>query len=157
MRSMCCLVVDLWDRSVLYEVDWINCARGMVDLISVIILLRSWNDIPLPVGFRHRGRPWHVNPEAVIEDRRVWSNRIESNRLSPCRSALDVIASFTTPVDIVSMHNLFLQEVVNGMVHVHVMYVCNPYVICESRFMSAGWSLGAVILLYNDLRVGFSM
>ncbi len=41
----------------------------------------------------------------------------------------------------------------NGMVHVHVMYVCNPYVICESRFLSAGWSLGAVILLYNDLRV----
>ena len=76
---------------------------------------------------------------------------------SPCRSALDVVASFTTPVDIVSMHNLFLQEVVNGMVHVHVMYVCNPYVICESRFLSAGWSLGAVILLYNDLRVGFSM
>ena len=55
------------------------------------------------------------------------------------------------------MHNLFLQEVVNGMVHVHVMYVCNPYVICESRFLLAGWSLGAVILLYNDLRVGFSM
>lgn len=55
------------------------------------------------------------------------------------------------------MHNLILQEVVNGMVHVHVMYVCNPYVICESRFMSAGWSLGAVFLLYNDLRVGFSM
>ena len=55
------------------------------------------------------------------------------------------------------MHNLFLQEVVNGMVHVHVMYVCNPYVICESRFLSAGWILGAVILLYNDLRVGFSM
>ena len=78
-------------------------------------------------------------------------------RSPPCRSALDVVASFTTPVDIVSMHNLFLQEVVNGMVHVHVMYVCNPYVICESRFMSAGWSLGAVILLYNDLRVGFSM
>ena len=76
---------------------------------------------------------------------------------SPCRSALDVVASFTTPVDIVYMHNLFLQEVVNGMVHVHVMYVCNPYVICESRFLSAGWSLGAVILLYNDLRVGFSM
>ena len=76
---------------------------------------------------------------------------------SPCRSALDVVASFTTPVDIVSMHNLFLQEVVNGMVHVHVMYVCNPYVICESRFLSAGWSLGAVILLYNDLRVGFSL
>ena len=76
---------------------------------------------------------------------------------SPCRSALDVVASFTTLVDIVSMHNLFLQEVVNGMVHVHVMYVCNPYVICESRFLSAGWSLGAVILLYNDLRVGFSM
>ena len=70
---------------------------------------------------------------------------------------VDVVASFTMPVDIVSMHNLFLQEVVNGMVHVHVMYVCNPYVICESRFMSAGWSLGAVILLYNDLRVGFSM
>ena len=76
---------------------------------------------------------------------------------SPCRSALDVVASFTTPVDIVSMHNLFLQEVVNGMVHVHVMYVCNPYVICESWFLSAGWSLGAVILLYNNLRVGFSM
>ena len=76
---------------------------------------------------------------------------------SPCRSALDVVVSFTTPVDIVSMHNLFLQEVVNGMVHVHVMYVCNPYVICESWFLSAGWSLGAVILLYNDLRVIFSM
>src|SRR3954470_5097382 len=76
---------------------------------------------------------------------------------SPCRSALDVVASFTTPVDIVSMHNLFLQEVVNGKVHVHVMYVCNPYVICESRFLSARWSLGAVILLYNGLRVGFSM
>ena len=72
---------------------------------------------------------------------------------SPCHSALDVVASFTTPVNIVSMHNLFLQEVVNGMVHVHVMYVCNPYVICESRFLSAGWSLGAVILLYNNPRV----
>ena len=75
----------------------------------------------------------------------------------PCPSALDVFAIFTTSVDIVYMHNLFLQEVMNVMVHVHVMYVCNPYVICESRFMSAGWSLGAVILLYNDLRVGFSM
>lgn len=83
--------------------------------------------------------------------------RIAGPPASPCHSALDVVASFTTPVDIVSMHNLFLQEVVNGMVHVHVMYVCNPYVICESRFLSAGWSLGAVILLYNDLRVGFSM
>ena len=53
---------------------------------------------------------------------------------NPCRSALDVVASFTTLAEIVSMHNLFLQEVVNGMVHVHVMYVCNPYVICESQF-----------------------
>ncbi len=43
---------------------------------------------------------------------------------SPCRSALDVVASFTTPVDIVSMHNLFLQDdVVNGMAYVHVMCV----------------------------------
>src|SRR3954468_18619574 len=75
----------------------------------------------------------------------------------PCRSALDVVASFTMPVDIVSMDNLFLQEFVNGMVHVHVMYVCNPYVICESRLLSSGWSPGAVILLYNDLRVGFSL
>ena len=51
------LVVDLCDRSVLYIVDWINCTRGeMDDLISVIILLRSWNDIPLPVGVRHQGR-----------------------------------------------------------------------------------------------------
>src|SRR3954466_6324532 len=83
--------------------------------------------------------------------------RLAGPSASPCRSALDVVASFTTPVYIVSMHNLFLQEVVNGMVHVHVMYVCNPYVICESWFLSAGWSLGAVILLYNDLRVGFSM
>ena len=53
---------------------------------------------------------------------------------SPCRSALGVVVSFTAPVDIVSMHNLFLKEVVNSMVHVHVMYVRNPYVICESRF-----------------------
>ena len=42
---------------------------------------------------------------------------------SPSRSALDVVASFTTPVDIVSMHNLFLQDVVNGMAYVHVMCV----------------------------------
>ena len=43
---------------------------------------------------------------------------------SPYRSALDVVASFTTPVDIVSMHNLFLQDdVVNGMAYVHVMCV----------------------------------
>ena len=42
---------------------------------------------------------------------------------SPCRSALVVVASFTTPVDIVSMHNLFLQDVVNGMAYVHVMCV----------------------------------
>ena len=70
------LVVGLWDRSVLYEIDWINCTRGwMDDLVSVIILLRSWNNIPLPVGFRHRGRQWHINPDAVIEDQRVWSNR----------------------------------------------------------------------------------
>ena len=41
----------------------------------------------------------------------------------PCRSALDVVASFTTPVDIVFMHNLFLQDVVNGMAYVHVMCV----------------------------------
>ena len=42
---------------------------------------------------------------------------------SPCRSALDVVASFTTPVEKVSMHNLFLQDVVNGMAYVHVMCV----------------------------------
>ena len=42
---------------------------------------------------------------------------------SPCRCALDVIVSFTMPVDIVSMHNLFLQDVVNGMAYVHVMCV----------------------------------
>ena len=42
---------------------------------------------------------------------------------SPCRSALDVDVSFTTSVDIVSMHNLFLQDVVNGMAYVHVMCV----------------------------------
>jgi len=41
----------------------------------------------------------------------------------PCRSALDVVARFTTPVDIVSLHNLFLQDVVNGMAYVHVMCV----------------------------------
>ena len=40
-----------------------------------------------------------------------------------CRSALDVVARFTTLVDIVSMHNLFLQDVVNGMAYVHVMCV----------------------------------
>ena len=42
---------------------------------------------------------------------------------SSSRSALDVIASFTAPVDIVSLHNLFLQDVVNGMAYVHVMCV----------------------------------
>ena len=43
---------------------------------------------------------------------------------SPCRSALDVVASFTTPVDIEYMHNLFLQDdVVNGMAYVHMMCV----------------------------------
>src|SRR3954464_11969743 len=94
--------------------------------------------------------------KSLIESEQ-WSESMSGPPASPCHSALDVVASFTTPVDIVSMHSLFLQEVVNGMVHVHVMYVCNPYVICESRFLSAGWSLGAVILLYNDLRVGFSM
>ena len=67
---------------------------------------------------------------------------------SPCRSALYVVASFTTPVDIVSMVNLFLQEVVNGVAYVHDMRI---------MFLSAGWSLGAVILLYTDLCVGFSM
>ena len=41
-----------------------------------------------------------------------------SETLSPCRSTLDVVASFTTPVEIVSMHNLFLQDVVNGMAYV---------------------------------------
>ena len=65
--------------------------------------------------------------------RSTFSEKSSGPPASPCRSALDVVASFTTPVDIVSMHNLFLQEVVNGMVHVHVMYVCNPYVICESQ------------------------
>ena len=97
------------------------------------------------------------HPRGALPLRSPPAIRLAGPPASPCRSALDVVASFTTPVDIVSMHNLFLQEVVNGMVHVHVMYVCNPYVICESRFLSAGWSLGAVILLYNDLRVGFSM
>ena len=42
---------------------------------------------------------------------------------SPYCGSLDVVASFTTPVDIVSMHNLFLQDVVNGMAYVHVMCV----------------------------------
>ena len=128
----------------------------MDDLVSVIILLRSWNNIPLLVGFLHRGKPWHINPVAVIEDQRVWSNRntdriwvklfypmkksmigmlplrsSPANQLagppSPCRSALDVVASFTTPVDIVSMHNLFLQDVVNGMAYVHVMCVIRTW------------------------------
>ena len=78
----------------------------------------------------------------MINDQSVWSNR-NTDRIgvkllypmkksmigmqigppSPCRSALDVVASFTTPVDIVSMHNLFLQDVVNGMAYVHVMCV----------------------------------
>ena len=37
--------------------------------------------------------------------------RLAGPPASPCRSALDDVASFTTPVDIVSMHNLFLQDV----------------------------------------------
>ena len=67
----------------------------------------------------------------MIEDQRVWSNwNTDQNWVKlfypmkkSCRSALDVVASFTTPVDIVSMHNLFLQDVVNGMAYVHVMCV----------------------------------
>ena len=47
----------------------------------------------------------------------------EAGPPSSCRSALDVVASFTAPVDIVSLHNLFLQDVVNVMAYVHVMCV----------------------------------
>ena len=57
-------------------------------------------------------------------------------------------------VAIVSMHNLFLQEVVNGMVHIHVMYVCNPFVICVSRVCQPAGAKVMSMLLYNNLRVG---
>ena len=43
--------------------------------------------------------------------------------VSPSRSVLDVVARFTAPVDFVSMLNLVLQDVVNGMAYVHVMCV----------------------------------
>ena len=116
------LVVGLWDRSICTRLIGSIVLGEMDDLFSVIILLRSWNDIPLPAGFRHQGRPWHVNPVAVIEDQRVWSNRntdwiwiklfypMKKSMIgppSPCRSALDVVASFTTPVDIVSSITCF--------------------------------------------------
>ena len=45
---------------------------------------------------------------------------------SPCRSALDVVASIHTAGRMrfyIYMHNLFLQDVVNGMAYVHVMCV----------------------------------
>ena len=47
--------------------------------------------------------------------------RLAGPLASPCRSVLDIVASFATPVDIVSMHNLFLQDVVNGMAYVYAM------------------------------------
>src|SRR3954465_9808091 len=97
------------------------------------------------------------HPRGALPLRSPPAIRLAGPPASPCRSALNVVASFTAPVDIVSMHNLFLQEFVYGVVHVHVMYVCNPYVIGESRFLSAGWSIGAVFLLYNELRGGSSM
>ena len=44
-------------------------------LLSVIVILRLSNDLPLPVGFRHRGRQWHINPVESREDQYDWSNR----------------------------------------------------------------------------------
>ena len=66
-----------------------------------------------------------LSDEEILDRNADWICVFQNRRAlpSPCRSALDVVASFTTPVDTVSMHNLFLQDVVNGMAYVHVMCV----------------------------------
>ena len=44
-------------------------------LLSVIVILRLSNDLPLPVSFHHRGRQWHINLVESREDQYDWSNR----------------------------------------------------------------------------------
>ena len=67
---------------------YVICRWGKADVIGGLLYIswsviwfpwscckRSSNDIPLPVGFRHRGRLWHINPMASREDQWDWSNR----------------------------------------------------------------------------------
>ena len=59
--------------------DVIVCIAVVQDwsmiLLSIIVILRLSNDLPLPVDFHHRGRQWHINPVESREDQYDWSNR----------------------------------------------------------------------------------